>query len=212
MKREQKARKIRDTILILTNGKQTEKNYFSCITSKYKTMFTIEVKFVNKQCDELVNYAIQLNNQQYNQIWCVFDIDDSLEEGHLITAIQLAKKNNINLAYSNEAFEVWLLNHLTENVRTGLTRRTYIKELNSLLSNNGSEVLYKKNDIELIKNKFMPEALTATQRAKKAHQKLIVEHQKNNEGNTNYPIWEWKSTTTVYQLMDALKLTPKDLE
>ena len=212
MRREQKPRKIRDTILILTNGKQTEKNYFNSITSQYKTMFTIEVKFVNKQCDELVNYAIQLNNQQYNQIWCVFDIDDSLQEGHLITAIQLAKRNNIHLAYSNEAFEVWLLYHLSENVRSGLTRRTYIRELNTLLGNNGTGSSYKKNDIDTIKTKFIPEAMKATQRAKKTHQKLIVEHQKNNHGNTNYPIWDWKSTTTVYQLMEALKLTPIDVE
>lgn len=212
MRREQKPRKIRDTILILTNGRQTEKNYFENITSQYKTMFTIKVKYFNGQCDGMVDEAIQLDNQQYNQIWCVFDIDDSLLEGHLIKAMQKARKHGIHMAYSNEAFEVWLLNHLTENVRPGLNRKTYIKEINTLLNKDGSNLSYKKNDLDLLKDKFLPKALEATQRAKKTHQRLIVEHQKENRGNTNYPIWDWKSTTTVYQLMEALQLIPINTE
>ena len=212
MRREQKPRKIRDTILILTNGKQTEKNYFDNLTSKYKTMFTIKVKFFNGQCDSMVNEAIKLSSEQYNQIWCVFDIDDSLKEGHIISAIQTAQKHGINVAYSNEAFEVWLLYHLSENVRPGLTRRTYGKEINTLLKNEGNNSGYKKNDLELIKNAFLPKALDAAQRAKKIHQRFIVEHQKDNHGNINYPIWDWKSTTTVYKLMDVLQLTPLDVD
>lgn len=208
MKRIPKQRKTRDTILILTNGKQTEKNFFNNITSYYRTMFAIEVKFLNEQCDDLVKHAIQVDREKYNQIWCVFDIDDSLEEGHLLIALQLAKKNDIQIAYSNEAFEVWLLYHLCDNVKTNLTRKTYIKEINNILQEQNCN--YKKNDIDILKTIFIPNTLEATQKAKKHHQKLIAEHQKEFCGNTNYPIWKWKSDTTIYQLIEKLNLTPKN--
>ncbi len=208
MKRIQKFKKERDTILILTNGKQTEKNYFKSLTSNYETMFKIEVKVLNKQCDELVNYAAQLDKSSYNQIWCVFDIDDSYTEGHLIRAIKLAKQNNIMIAYSNEAFEVWLLYHLSNSVNLNLTRRTYIKELNSLLQNEGYNRAYKKNDVNLLKEKFISNALIAAQNAKKSYQKVVADYQKTYH-NENYPIWDWKSTTTVYQLIESLQLKLK---
>ena len=175
-------------------------------------LFVIKVKFFNGQCDSMVEEAIQMDKDQFNQIWCVFDIDDSLQEGHLITATQKAKKHGINVAYSNEAFEVWLLYHMSDNVRPGLTRRTYGKEMNNLLESEGYNTIYKKNDVDLIKQVFIPRVLDASQRAKKIHQKLVAEHQKLNHGNTNYPIWDWKSTTTVYQLIDSLQLTPLDDE
>ncbi|MBO7527034.1 MAG: RloB domain-containing protein, partial [Clostridia bacterium] len=80
MKRIQKQKKIRDTVLIITNGRQTEKNYFNSITNSYKSMFTIKVVYKNAQPDELVSYAISLDENLYNQIWCVFDIDDTYAE------------------------------------------------------------------------------------------------------------------------------------
>ena len=60
MKRVHKQRKIRDTILILTNGRQTEKNYFDSITLHYKSIYSIKCEFKNYQCDALVEYAISL--------------------------------------------------------------------------------------------------------------------------------------------------------
>ena len=209
MKRIQRKKKIKDTILILTNGKQTEKNYFNNLTSNFKSMFTIKVKFYGKQCDELVEYASKLNKDEYNQIWCVFDIDDTFKEGHLIGALKLAKQHNIKIAYSNEAFEVWLLYHIIENVKVNLTRKTYIREINNILKKD-EQCSYKKNDEELLKSKFIPNTLIATQRAKKYHQKLVAEHQKTYSGNTNYRIWEWQSDTTVYKLIEALNLSLKD--
>lgn len=209
MKRPQKIRKQRDTILILTNGR-TEKNYFEAISTGYSSMYKIEVKLLNAECDKLVNYAINLDRSKYNQIWCVFDIDNSLEENHLILALKLAKDNNINIAYSNEAFEVWLLYHIFEKVPSALTRKAYIKEINKHLESIGSSK-YQKNDVELLKKIFLPKLLVATENSKKVHQKFEAEHQKLNSGNKGYPVWEWKSTTTVYKLIENLQLIQKDI-
>lgn len=208
MKRTQKQRKIRDTILIVTNGKRTEKLYFDNLTNSFKSMFKIKVEYKNEQPDELVEYAKSLDSNLYNQIWCVFDIDDSCKEGHLLHALAEAKKHNINIAYSNEAFEVWLLCHLTKNIRTSLTRKTYIKEINNYLEEKRLPK-YQKNDLDLLKNQFIPKALQASEVAKKIYQSLEANHQKEFSGNKNYPIWDWKSTTTVYQLIEALQLNSK---
>lgn len=208
MKRTQKQRKIRDTILVVTNGKRTEKLYFDNLTNSFKSMFKIKVEYKNEQPDELVEYAKSLDSNLYNQIWCVFDIDDSYKEGHLLHALAEAKKHNINIAYSNEAFEVWLLCHLTKNIRTSLTRKTYIKEINNYLEEKRLPK-YQKNDLDLLKNQFIPKALQASEVAKKIYQSLEANHQKEFSGNKNYPIWDWKSTTTVYQLIEALQLNSK---
>lgn len=94
MKRTQKQRKIRDTILIVTNGKRTEKLYFDNLTNSFSSMFKIKVEYKNEQPDELVEYAKSLDSNLYNQIWCVFDIDDSYKEGHLLYALA-EQKNTI---------------------------------------------------------------------------------------------------------------------
>lgn len=208
MRRTQKQRKIRDTILIITNGKRTEKLYFDNLTNSFNSMFKIKVEYKNEQPDELVKYAKSLDSNLYNQIWCVFDIDDSYKEGHLLYALAEAKKYNINIAYSNEAFEVWLLCHLTKNIRPSLTRKTYIKEINHYLEEKRLPK-YQKNDLDLLKNQFIPKALQASEVAKKIYQSFEANHQKEFSGNKNYPIWDWKSTTTVYQLIEALQLNPK---
>lgn len=209
MKRPQKQKQIRDTILLITNGKQTESNYFKNITSSFTSMFKIKVEYKNEQPDKLVDYAKILSLNLYNQIWCVFDIDDTYKEGHLEYAIKEANKHNINIAFSNESFEVWLLCHLTNNISTTLNRKSYIKKINEILSANKINN-YQKNDEELLIKHFIPKALQATEIAKKHYQTMEANHQRQYKGNKNYPIWQWKSTTTVYQLIESLKLEPKD--
>ena len=81
---------------------------------------------------------------------------------------QKQKKHNINIAYSNEAFEVWLLCHLTKNIRTSLTRKTYIKEINNYLEEKRLPK-YQKNDLDLLNNQFIPTALLASDLAQPSY-------------------------------------------
>lgn len=209
MKRIQKTRNVRDTVLIITNGKQTENNYFNGITSVFQSMYTIKVAYLHAECDELVRHACSLDPNEYNQIWVVFDIDDSYTEGHLLCALNEARANDIKIAYSNEAFEVWLLFHLTDTVSSALSRKAYIKVINEQLQRSRVINNYEKNDEKLLRKIFIPKIPNAVANAKKAYQKKQAEHQKQYIGNKNYPIWEWRSTSTVYQLIEALKLTKK---
>lgn len=51
-------------------------------------------------------------NLRYDQVWCVFDID---EHPNVPAARQMAYANGIHLAISNAAFELWLILHFREN-------------------------------------------------------------------------------------------------
>ena len=97
MARKSKKLQIRNTFYILTNGKETEKNYFDLIKSN-KSIYDVKIEYHNLSSLQLVKYGLTIPNA--NQIWCVFDIDNTMEENILIPTINLAKKNNINIFYT----------------------------------------------------------------------------------------------------------------
>ena len=68
-----------------------------------KSIYDVKIEYHNLSSLQLVKYGLTIPNA--NQIWCVFDIDNTMEENILIPTINLAKKNNINIAFSNKAFE-----------------------------------------------------------------------------------------------------------
>ena len=109
MSRKTKKINTRDKFYIITNGEQTEKNYFDLLKSK-KSIYDMKVLFFNDSPLNLVKHASEYVDDA-NQVWCVFDIDNSFEEGNLIETLNSAKKDEINIAFSNLAFEVWLISH-----------------------------------------------------------------------------------------------------
>lgn len=57
-------------------------------------------------------------NREVDEVWVVFDKDDADENNARILrfqdAFEIAKTENIEVAYSNEVFELWLLLHFTD--------------------------------------------------------------------------------------------------
>lgn len=201
MARRSKKLQIRNTFYILTNGKETEKNYFDLIKSN-KSIYDVKIEYHNLSSLQLVKYGLTIPNA--NQIWCVFDIDNTMEENILIPTINLAKKNNINIAFSNKAFEVWLLSHYNK-IQKSMDNNKLILEMNKLLKKLNINKNYDKADKELLKKYFIPNLKTAINNSKIIHQKFIAEHEKNNSFS-DYKIWEWNPCCNVYQLIEALKL------
>ena len=104
MARKSNIIQTRDKFIILTNGEQSETNYFNLLKSR-KSIYDIEVKFVNADPIGLVDNAEKLLPSA-NQIWCVFDIDYTYKDKRLLPALNKAKKIGVKIAYSNMAFEV----------------------------------------------------------------------------------------------------------
>ncbi|WP_407457122.1 RloB family protein [Fibrobacter sp.] len=105
-----------------------------------------------KATKALVNKVIrQIDNcnQEYDRVWAVFDKD---EFDDFDDAIKLAESKNINCAWSNKCFELWLLLHFKDvSVPTG--RKVLFEELEQAIRNalhkNAPEALFdlsKGND------------------------------------------------------------------
>lgn len=204
MGRTTKKLQVRDKFYILTNGRETEKNYFDLLKSR-KSIFSVKVQFHNGDPLTLVKNALKITDA--NQIWCVFDVDSTILEGTFAKAITLAKENNIQIAFSNVAFEVWLLSHY-DKVEKNMNAQSLFNAMNKLLKNKLKlNIPYEKADKNLLEKYFLPRLDDATTNAKIVHQKRIKEHQQNFGDNTNYPIWKWNSCTTVYRLIEALCLS-----
>jgi len=124
----------------------------------------------------------------FDEVWVVFDKDD-FPAKNFNRAIELAKSENINVAYSNEAFELWYVLHF-QYLDAAVNRSRYFEILKELLGD------YQKNDsniFTLLKQKG--DEKKAITWAKKLFKNL-------GKGN---PAQE-KPTTLVYKLVERLNL------
>lgn len=140
-KRERKVgnRKVApDRFLIVCEGEKTEPNYFE----QFKTIINevransveINIEGIGMNTKSLVEWTIELKNKanpDYSQVWCVFD-RDSFKVDNFNNALQMAKNNGIDVAYSNQAFELWFLLHFNYYV-TAFHRDQYKDKLSKLL-------------------------------------------------------------------------------
>ena len=192
----------RNKFIILTNGRRTEKNYFDLLKTK-RSIYEVVVKYLNDDPIQLVAHAKEYKDA--NQVWCVFDIDNTFQEGKLLPALIEARKNNINIAYSNVAFEVWLISHY-KKCGYAMDTRKHSNELNEILKSVNANKVYSKADETLLKQYFIPKYKNAIVNAKIVHQTFIKAYNEEFNGYGEYPIWEWNSCTTVYELIEALQL------
>ncbi|WP_026575707.1 RloB family protein [Bacillus sp. UNC438CL73TsuS30] len=151
-RRERKinSRKIApDRFLIVCEGEKTEPNYFRYFKNKIneikKDTVNIQIEGTGKNTISLVDHTIRLMNRaipDYTQVWCVFD-RDSFPTGNFDIAIEKATKAGIQVAYSNEAFELWYLLHF-HYYDSAFNREQYIEILNSIF-NQKLDIPYEKN-------------------------------------------------------------------
>ena len=203
MARKTNTLKQRDTFYIVTNGEQTETNYFKLLKS-HRSIFHVKIDFQNNDPIELVNHAEKYLDTA-NQVWCVFDIDYTHKDKRLIPALNKAAKIGVHIAYSNMAFEVWLISHF-EKCEKPLDTKDYSKILNEHLKTFGCKNAYDKADANMLKKYFIPRYTTAVENAKVIYQKLVKTHLEKLGPNSRFPIWDWNSSTTVFKLVEALKL------
>lgn len=131
-------RKLRERFLIICEGTRTEPNYFNV----FRVTKAVKVIGTGFNTVSLVQKAIELRDSEgageFDQVWCVFD-KDSFSDGDFNKAIMLARQNNIKVAYSNEAFELWYLLHFRYS-DAALSRDLYAEMLSNFLG-----FTYKKN-------------------------------------------------------------------
>lgn len=133
-------RERRERFLIVCEGEKTEPNYFL----KFRVpREVVTVRGFGYNTVSLVEKAVELRHlDDYDQVWCVFD-RDSFPAQDFNAAFSLAERVGIQIAYSNEAFELWYLLHFNY-YDTAMSRGEYSKRLSKLL---GSEYAKNREDI-----------------------------------------------------------------
>lgn len=188
------------TILIVCEGKNTEPSYFNQFRLASATVKPVGEGY---NTISLVNRAIQMANQtSYEQVWCVFDKDD-FDSVDFNNAILLADANGFGIAYSNQAFEYWILLHFNDHQGGGIHRDEYNDKLNKSLKEFNISYDGKKNKIvteeifELLdgidEKTGKERKMVAIERAEKIYDRL--DH--NNPANE-------ESSTTVFRLVREL--------
>lgn len=176
-------REPRKRFLIVCEGEKTEPNYFRGFRVPREV---VEIRGLDDNTVRLVEKAVELKkNGRYNQTWCVFD-RDSFPAAHFNAALALAREEKIQVAYSNEAFELWYLLHF-HFYDMAIHRHAYIDKLIALLGHR-----YEKNS-DAIYEKLEPRQPDAIRNA----QTLLAQYPAPNPEKDN-------PSTTVYLLVQEL--------
>ena len=131
---------IKPTILIYCEGKNTEPSYFN----KFKVSSAkVKAYGEGRNTLSLVETALKLKNdakelgKPFEQVWCVFDADPKPDNPKQLQnfndAIIFANKNDLRCAYSNQAFEYWLILHFEDHQGGAMPREDYDNKLNGYL-------------------------------------------------------------------------------
>ncbi|HOM40002.1 MAG TPA: RloB family protein [Bacteroidales bacterium] len=191
LKRKRSYRDVKETYLIICQGENTEPVYFRSfkltsadIKAISKPEFTNILRFVEE--------AQKIKNQyknDYDNYWIVIDKDDNSDED-FNNAIALAKKYGFKVAYSNQAFEFWLILHFICYIGP-MHRKNYKKILDKYL---GFSYNKKLSTCKKLYNALLPFQGTAIKNAETVYSK-IGDH-------TNIAAEE--SSTTVHELVKSL--------
>jgi hypothetical protein len=188
------------TILIVCEGENTEPSYFNQFRLSSATVKPVGEGY---NTISLVNRAIQLASEKsYEQVWCVFDKDD-FSDNDFNNAIVMATANNFKLAYSNQAFEYWLILHFNDHQGGGMHRDDYDDKINQLIK--PYKVVYDGKKSKLIDEDFFElldgfDEKTDEKRVDLAIKRAERNYKQNNHSN---PAKE-ESSTTVYELVKEL--------
>lgn len=125
LERRKNTRSLRKRFLIVCEGERTEPNYFEAFRVPKKVY---EVIGVGDNTIGLVKQAIDCQQKgEYDQVWVVMDKDD-FPVANFNNALSLASGKGVNVAYSNEAFELWYLLHFDYH-NSAISRTTYKNRL-----------------------------------------------------------------------------------
>lgn len=152
IKRQKRLRRYKYFFLIVCEDQKTEPEYFQQFVALFPDD-TLYLKPVGTGSFPLgvVNQAIiekaQLQEEykkEFDAIWVVFDKDDAdlndTTRRNFDEAFKIAKQNKFQIAYSNEAFELWFLLHLEEvPAHSPIPRSDIYIRLEKLIRQNPSE-------------------------------------------------------------------------
>ena len=193
------SRKVNKTILIVTEG-QTEKLYFESFPVLTLTVEAINLEGQSKlKLIESTQSIIENSDKEYDEIWCVFDMDIKMGEKELSdfdNAITKGIELDFKVAYSNDSFELWFYLHFNYTDQRN-HRKFYYKFLGEVWSMN-----YEK---EGKKYSFCLTTYEKLLEDDNASQSLAIERaEKLYLSQKDLPYHKQNPVTLVYELVNVL--------
>ncbi len=141
--KEHPEKKISCRILIVCEGSKTEPNYFKLFRKEENDHFVYDIECEGNGLNtiDVVDTAIarkeaaEKSSTPYDSVWAVFD-RDSFPKTRFNAAIEKAEAHGINVAWSNEAFELWYLYHFQNRI-TVMHREEYAKAISEAVNKSG---------------------------------------------------------------------------
>ncbi len=209
------------SFLIITEGKNTEPSYF-----EHFKLPNAEIKAigVGDNTFSLVEKAIRIRNEEnekrirerkepFDFVWCVFDADPKPDNPHqlinFIKGIHLSEQNDVKVAYSNQAFEYWLILHFEDHQGGAMPRTDYHDKINDYLNPLGC--YYDGKNSKIIDANFFDRMLSIVRTAREGEKirrqdeaisraKRILNFHTDNSTSPE----KAESSTTVFKLVEAL--------
>lgn len=225
LKRRGPTREQKPFILLFCEGKNTEPAYFDALVLWLRPPSVkvlpigdqgLQRSVVENAIKQKVEYADRLYS--VDPVWCVFDADPNPGQASRFNeAIGLAEANGLRVAWSNQAFEYWLLLHFQDHAGGAMERDEYHEALKHHLTPLGAT--YAGRGAKQIPADLFAHFL-AKDKADLPHQRrrLVLAHRR---AARNHQHWQQQTTspaamescTTVYELVEMLlrlALPPND--
>lgn len=192
-------RPLRESFLILCEGKNTEPAYFNAFRLSTASVKALGV--TSGDAMAVVRAAINRRNAEtdkgnvFDHYWVVFDKDETPDD-KFNAAIALAGTEGFRVAYSNQAFELWFLLHF--NYLPGsMHRDQYADRLSALLPFSYDK---RAETARLMFKVLLDRQTQAIENAQRLDEKYVGEA----GGNQRNPAAE-EPSTTVHKLVEALR-------
>lgn len=119
--RGRRKRPERTKVLVVTEGTQTEKQYFGLLVQHLKATgvkhWPITPHGVGKDPARVLQAALDRRSSDedsFDSVWIVVDVDDHTT---LSECLELAQQEGVRVVVSNPCFEIWLVWHLGDHRR-----------------------------------------------------------------------------------------------
>ena len=178
--------------LLLQSGMRLE------VEEMQDTVYSDE-KWVRFILNQLIANAVKYRTEQP-----VLRISTHKRQDQVVLVVE---DNGIGIAFSNIAFEAWLIDHF-EKCYTEKTAEKLIADFDRILRAKGYTKGYAKEDKQMITDVLMPRLDEAVHNADVVMQNRVLKY-KECRKDDNYPFCDWNSFTNVHKLIDALKLEKK---
>jgi RloB-like protein len=176
----------RQSFLIFCEG-PTEVGYFNSFNVRAKPLYG---KTVLKMVEDAIAYK-KKERRKSDQYWIVFDKDDNSDED-FDKAILLAQENDIQVAWSNQAFECWFILHYRDFNRS-CHRGDYEKQLKKFILEYDSSKKGKQQGERLF-NYTRPDIGAAIKNARKGYLSF----------KTGTPPSQRETCTKVFELVEEI--------